>query len=414
MRVRTSGRGWVRAAAAVIVMGVTLTACGGGGGTGTEGGGEPIKIGLPHPLTGVWAEGGRNSVNGALLAIEDINAAGGVEALGGAKLEPVEADTSSADPGQAASVTRQLVQRERVSALVGSYVSALSLTATTEAEKAGTPMLTQAFTDELTSRGYKNLFQLPPPSSKIGASTVPYVQDAFEASGIALQRVAVVSSNDAALQAQAERTATAAQTEGLQVVAKEFYPIDLTDASVLARQVTQAKPQLVFLGGPTSAAILVVRTLRSLGYDGPVVGLGGGGILNKGFAEALGNDVNGVLSMAAWNWDMPYEGLADVDKRYRERFKEPFMPQEAGESYAAIWAIKEAMERSKSSKPQDISAALRDIELSSAGGSFMPGGKVAFDDKGLNPNTFPVMIQWQDGVPKTVWPKEIQAAKPVA
>lgn len=409
---RTSRQSRARWGAAVVVMGLALSACGGGGGAGD--GGDAIKIGLPHPLTGVWAEGGRNSVNGAVLAIEDINAAGGVKALQGARLEAVEADTSSADPGQAASVTRQLVQRERVTALIGSYVSALSLTATTEAEKAGTPMLTQAFTDELTARGYKNIFQLPPPSSKIGASTVPYVRDAFEASGAPLQKVAVVSSNDAALQAQAEGTAKAAATAGLDVVAKEFYPIDLTDASVLARQVVQAQPQLVFLGGPTSAAILVVRTLRSLGYGGPVVGLGGGGILNKGFAEALGDDVNGVLSMAAWNWDMPYEGVADVDKRFRERFDQPFMPQEAGESYTAVWALKEAMEKAGSSKPADVSKALRELELTSGGGSFMPGGKVRFDGTGLNPDTFPIMIQWQDGVPKAVWPERVQSAKPVA
>lgn len=410
----TSSRRLGQRIAAVLALVLVVAGCGGGGGGGGAGGAEKIKIGLPHPLTGVWAEGGRNSVNGALLAIEDINAAGGVKALNGAQLQHVEADTSSADPGQAASITRQLVQREKVSALIGSYVSALSLTATTEAEKAGTPMLTQAFTDELTARGYKNLFQLPPPSSKIGSSTVPYVRDAFAASGIKLQRVAVVSSNDAALQAQAEGTAKAAQGAGLDVAAKEFYPIDLTDASVLARRVVQTKPDLVFLGGPTAAAILVVRTLRSLGYEGPVVGLGGGGILNKGFAEALGDDVNGVLSMAAWNWDMPYQGVSDVDQRYRKRFNQPFMPQEAGESYTAVWVIKEAMERGRSSKPEDVANALRQLDIPSGPASFMPGGKVRFNEVGLNAPTFPMMIQWQDGVPKGVWPQEVQAAKPIA
>ncbi len=411
----TSRRGAARRVAAALALVLLVAGCGGGsGGAGGGGAGDKIKVGLPHPLTGVWAEGGRNSVNGALLAIEDINAAGGVKALNGAKLEPVEADTSSADPGQAASVTRRLVQRDSVSALIGSYVSALSLTASTEAEKAGVPMVTQAFTNELTARGYKNLFQLPPPSSQIGSSTVPYVRDAFASAGIKLKRVAVVSSNDAALQAQAEGTAKAAEGAGLDVVAKEFYPIDITDASVLARRVAQPKPDIVFLGGPTAAAILVVRTLRSLGYEGPVVGLGGGGILNKGFAEALGENANGVLSMAAWNWDMPYEGVRDVNQRYMKRFNEPFMPQEAGESYTAVWVIKEAAERSRSSKPGDIANALRQLELPSGPGSFMPGGKVRFNEQGLNAPTFPMMIQWQDGLPKGIWPKEVQAAKPVA
>ncbi|MGH3383873.1 MAG: ABC transporter substrate-binding protein [Nocardioidaceae bacterium] len=397
--------------AGVVGIALALTACGGGASGG--GAGEEIKIGLPHPLTGVWAEGGQNSVNGALLAIEDVNEAGGVESLEGAKFAPVEADTSSEDPGQAASVTRRLVQQDGVSALIGSYVSALTLTASTEAEKGRIPMLTQAFTDELTGRGYKYLFQLPPASSEIGASTVPYVRDAFATAKVPVQRVAVVSSNDAALKAQAEGTAKAAEGEGLDVVSKKFYPIDITDASVLSQQVMRSKPDIVFIGGPTQAAILVVQTMRSLGYEGPMVGLGGGGILNKGFAEALGENVNGVLSMAAWNWDMPYEGVDDVNKRFMERFDEPFMPQEAGESYAAVWMLKEAMESTGSSEPEDIAKALREQSLTSGPGSLMPGGEVGFDKSGLNPDTYPVMIQWQEGVPRGVWPEDVQATPPI-
>lgn len=395
----------------ILAMALLATGCGGGA-DGSSG--DTVNIGLPHPLTGTWAEGGQNSVNGALLAIEDINESGGIEALDGAHLHGVEADTSSDDPGQAASVTRRLIERDQVSALVGSYVSALSLTASTEAEKSGIPMVTQAFTDELTSRGYKNLFQLPPPSSEIGGSTVPYVTDAFASSGDDLERISVISSNDAALKAQAEDTASAAEDAGLEVVATKFYPIDLNDASVLARQGISGDPQLIFLGGPTQAAILVVEALRSIGFEGPIVGLGGGGILNKGFATALGDKVEGVLSMAAWNWDMPYEGLEDVTKRYEQKFDEPFMPQEAGESYAAVWLIKEAMEEAGSSDPADVADALRGIEETSGPASFMPGNKVAFDEKGLNPDTFPVLIQWQDGKPRGVWPKDVQVAEPMS
>ncbi|SDX99726.1 branched-chain amino acid transport system substrate-binding protein [Modestobacter sp. DSM 44400] len=397
-----------------VAVALALAACGGGdvGGTGAAGG--TVKIGLPHPLTGVWAEGGQNALNGALLAIDDVNAAGGIKSLKGAKLSGVPADTSSDDPGQAASVTRRLVQQDGVSALIGAYVSALSLTASTEAEKAGVPMLTQAYTDELTKRGYHFLFQLPPPSSAIGAQTVPYVQDAFATANIPLQRVAVVSSNDAALKAQAEGTASVAQSKGLEVVSTEFYPIDITDASVMSQQVIGTRPDIVFLGGPTAASILVVQTLRSLGYTGPVVGLGGGGILDKGFGDALGDNVNGVLSMAAWNWDMPFDGMVDVNKRYMDRFDQPFMPQEAGESYVAVWDLAQSMEDAGSSEPKDIATALQMLSMTTGPGSFMPGQKVSFSESGLNPDTFPMLIQWQDGVPKGVWPMDVQAVPPIA
>lgn len=408
---RSAGRTRGGMLLAVSIVVATLAACGSGGSPSAAA--STVNIGLPHPLTGVWAEGGQNSLDGALLAIDDINAAGGVKALGGAKLKGISADTSSSDPGQAASVTRKLVQQNDVRALVGAYVSALTLTASTEAEKAGVPMLTQAFTDELTSRGYKYIFELPPASSVIGAATVPQIRDAFAESGKRIQRVMVISSNDAALQAQAKATAAAAQGAGLTILGTELYPIDLTDASVLAQKAATAKPDLVFLGGPLSASILVVQNLRSLGYSGPVVGLGGGGILDKGFGQALGPAVNGVLSMAAWNWDLPYKGIDDVNKRFAKRFNQPFMPQEAGESYAAVWVIKDAMEKARSSKPADIAKTLRTLTLTEGPGSWMPGGKVSFDAKGLNPAVAPIVIQWQDGVPKTVWPKSLQQAKPL-
>lgn len=403
--------GRMRGMALVGAVALALTAgCGGA----SAGDGAEVKIGLPHPLTGVWAEGGKNSLNGARLAIQDINAQGGIKALDGANLAAVEADTSSEDPGQSASVTRQLVQQDQVNALVGSYVSALTLTASTEAEKAGVPMLTQSYTDELTARGYKTLFQLPPTSTKLGESTVPYVSEAFAASGVDLERVAVISSNDAALKAQAEGTAASAEAEGLDVTATQFYPIDMTDASLLVQKVARTDPQLIFLGGPTQAATLVVQTLRDVGYEGPIVGLGGGGILNKGFANALGEDVTGVLSLSAWNWDMPYGGVEEINKRYSEKFDEPFMPQEAGESYTAIWVIKEAIERAGSSEPEDITQALREMTMKSGPASLMPGGEVDFDDTGLNAEVLPIMIQWQEGLPVTVWPKEVQQAEPVS
>lgn len=404
-------RGFLRTGVVAIAATVALVAAGCGADVGGDSK-STISIGLPHPLTGAWADGGQNAVNGAMMAIEDINQAGGIKAMGGAQLKGVQADTSSTDPGQAASVTRRLVEKDQVSALVGAYVSAFTITASTEAEKSGVPMVSQSFTDTLTERGYKNFFQLPPVSSKIGASTVPYVRDAFAAVGINLQKVSVVASNDASIRSQGEGAIKQAKDAGLSVVSEAFYQQDLTDASVLAQDVVRNKPDIVFLGGPTGAAVTIVRTLRSLGYQGPIVGLGGGGMLTPDFGKMLGESVNGVLSLASWNWDMPYEDISDVNKRYMEHHKVPFMSHEAGQSYAAVWVIKEALEKAGKSDPAEVAAALRQLDLSSGPGSLMPGNKVKFTDVGRNETVFPIMVQWQEGVTKTVWPEDVKVVDP--
>lgn len=410
----SSRRGTV--AAGLIGIGLTMslvvTGCAGGGDPGDGDGGVVVKIGLPHPVTGAWSDGGQNSVNGALLAIDDINEAGGIEALDGATLEGIVADTGSEDPGQAGTVTRQLIEQDGVAALIGSYVSAFTTTASTEAEKAGVPIISQSYADTLTERGYTYFFQLPPTASALGGDVVSYVRDAYADAGTELSTAAVLASNDASIQAQGQAAIDQAGSAGLEVVYENFYPQDLSDATVMVQSTLAQDPDVIFLGGPTGAAVAIIQAIRSLGYEGPVVGLGGGGILTPQFGELLGDDVNGILSQAAWSFDLPFDGLEDVAAAYTERFGSDFMPQEAGESYVAVWVLAEAMSKAGSAEPEAIAEALRTTEFTEGPASFMPGDAVSFAESGVNEDVFPIMIQWQNGKPATVWPSEVQVSQP--
>ncbi|TFD02974.1 MULTISPECIES: ABC transporter substrate-binding protein [unclassified Cryobacterium] len=396
---------------ASTAIAVLLTVVGCSGQTSGNSG-DTINIGLPHPLTGAWADGGQNALNGAMLAIEDINAAGGIKSLDGLKLKGVQADTSSDDPGQAATVTRRLIEQENVSALIGSYVSAFTITASTEAEKAGVPILSQSYADTLTDRDYSYFFQLPPTATALGQSIVPYVQDAYAEIGITLQKVSVLASDDASIEAQGRAAIAEAESAGLDVVSQAFYPQALSDATVIVLEALRADPDVIFLGGPTGAAVTIVNTLRSLDYEGPIVGLGGGGILSPDFGKLLGDNVDGILSQAGWNWDMPYDGLEDISTRYTQEYDTKFMPQEAGESYVAAWILAGAIDDAASTDPEKIAEVLRKTDFTSGPASFMPAGTVSFDTKGLNEDVFPIMIQWQEGVTRTVWPLDVQASKP--
>ena len=381
-------------------------------GQGAASGGDTINIGLPHPLTGAWADGGQNALNGAMLAIEDINAAGGIKSLDGQQLEGILADTSSDDPGQAATVTRRLIEQDNVSALIGSYVSAFTMTASTEAEKAGVPILSQSYSDTLTQRDYNYFFQLPPTATSLGESIVPYVQDAYAEIGIILQKVSVLASDDASIEAQGRAAIAQAESVGLDVVSQAFYPQALSDATGIVLEAMRAEPDVIFLGGPTAAAVTIVDTLRNLDYTGPIVGLGGGGILTPAFGTMLGDNVDGILSQAAWNWDMPYDGLEDISKRYATKYDTAFMPQEAGESYVAAWILAGAIEEAASSDPEKIAEVLRNKDFTKGPASLMPAGAVSFDPNGMNQDVYPIMIQWQGGVTRTVWPLDVQAIKP--
>src|SRR4030042_193053 len=119
----------------------------------------PIKIGGLWPITGILAAGGSSCMNGAKVGIAEINEAGGIKALGGAKLELLVADVQS-KPEVGMAETERLI-REEVSMLIGSWGTDITLAATQVSAKYGIPHLVDAaVSPEITQRGFKHIFKL--------------------------------------------------------------------------------------------------------------------------------------------------------------------------------------------------------------------------------------------------------------
>lgn len=379
--------------------------------TAASGSTEAVRIGGAYPLTGAWAEGGNNCKQGMELAIEDINAAGGIQALGGAKMEVSFKDTTSTDPAEAASAVKGLIENENVCALVGAYVSALSLTASTEAERGKISMITQSYVDDLTKRGYKYLFQIPPISSVLGKAAIDYLAAITKATG-GVASIVFATNNDANSIKSIEAAKAQAAAVGLKVADTITYPVGISDAMPIISKIKSADAAVIVMAGTLPDEILLIKGLRGVGVTTPILGLGGGGILGTSFPASLGENANAVMSISAWNWDLPYQGLADVSKAYATRYNVPFMPQEAGESYIAVWALKGAIEIAKSADPEAIREALATMELTTGPGAMMVGNKLAFDELGRNKYAVPLMIEYQGGLPRTVWPADVQTAQP--
>lgn len=375
---------------------------------------QVIKIGSAGPLSGAFADAGANSLNGLKLAIEDINAAGGIKALGGAKLEVISTDTGSSDPSLAGAQTQKLIDDGAV-VVVGDYLSALSLESSTVAEKAGVPFITQSFVDKLTERGYKYTFKVPPHSSAFSNSTLQYVAELFQSAGMKGTRLVGIFSNGAAEQANAKNIEENASKYGMEVLKMITIPADLQDPTTIVADVKRLNPDFIATTAPTNALIQIIRGLRSVGVTVPVVGVGAAGTVEPGFPVALGDAVNGTMTTVAWNWDMDYPGVQDMARRYAEQHKVAFMPQESGETYAIGWIIKEALERAASTDPAKIRDALAQLDLSQSDGlgAAFPGKRLAFDEKGQNKHVVPILVEYIDGVPRTVWPAAEATTAPV-
>ena len=370
--------------------------------------GPVVKLGAVFPLTGPWAEEGNNSFHGLQLAVEHINAQGGITAMGGAKLEIVPGDCQ-ADPALAASVTRRLTGMDKVVALFGCYLSSYTLTASTEAEKAGVPMLSNSFLDDLTARGYKYFFQLPAKASAMGTASVAYFKEAAEASGLKPKLFATVSDDNAMSQKAARTVSEQATKYGFEQLFLDFYTGGITDASALVNKVRSSKAEFMFINGPTPDTILITRTLRNVGWKKPIIGTGGGGPMTRAFGEILKQEANGVFGIGAWGWDFPYPGMKEMNEQFTKRFNQTFIPQEAGEMYLAGWIVKQALENVKAADPEKIRNYLAATTFNEPPASLMPNNVIKFDATGWNIHSVPIMVEWRDSLPHTVWPAQVRA-----
>lgn len=376
-----------------------------------------VKIGAPNPLTGAWAENGQNDVNGMKLAAQMINAAGGVKALGGAKVKIITADTSSDNPAQSQAVTEKLVTSDHVSALIGSYASAMTLTSSRAAEVEHVPMITESTVDALTESGNKYIFQLPP---LISATEVESLRDyvkLFKAEGHPLHSIASIAvQSTIASTVEKQFKATAAQL-GIKVPIYTTFPPGLTDATPLAIEVKNAHPDAVQIGASLNDAVVLVKAIRALGLKVPIIDA----IDQSGFGAALGKMANGVLASTFWSDTMRLPGkqgklLRQERAAYVKKYHVANEPAEAGESFTAVYDIVAAMNRAKSANPQKISNMLHYMSFGPNSGyaaMMPPSGHVNFDKNGLNTYARPVILQWQNGYTPIVWPKEIAAKKPI-
>ncbi|MGW3952095.1 ABC transporter substrate-binding protein [Streptomyces sp. NPDC004752] len=371
-----------------------------------------IKIGAPYPLTGTWAENGRNALRGMEVAVKEINASGGIKALGGARLDIVSADTGSTDPSQARTATTKLIDTDHVSAVVGSFLSSMSLTASTVAEQSKVPFVTQSLIDQLVTRKYQYTFKIPANTSATGPAALRAYLDVAASRGPAPTKVAIFTSNDAASKAQSDALRAEADKRGLSVAAFEAYSPGLTDASAIVTSLAAAKPDVIFGAGAVGDLTLIVKNLRNRGITTPIVGSGGTGFLGKGLKEGLGDRANGILAISSWSDDLKLPGVEQATARYRSQYHEPFMPNEAGESWVAVHLAAAAMENARSSAPAAIAKALRATPATSGPASSMPPGRVEFNAAGANSAVVPIMIQWQNGRPRTVWPTSVATVTP--
>ena len=358
---------------------------------------DAFKVGVIVPLSGPNAEFGNNIRNGTQLAADHINAAGGISGLGGAKVELVFADVPA--PNAAGTAAQRLISQQNVSALVGSFVSSITLGVSEVSERAGIPMVTHSFADKITSRGYKYIFQVTPKASTFGKLQFDDALAIAKSAGETVTKVAILYEDTAYGTAQAEGLRTAAKAANVEIVVDQGYPLGTTDVSPLINKVRLSGAQVVFPVSYFNDALTIIRAMRQQKLDLPVIG-GAAGYIIPAFKAGLGEFAEGVYSIAPAN----YDSNPTLAAEYKTRFG-AFMPHEAIDYGAALEVVAAAASQAKSRDPEKIRDALAAIKYCDTGFALsIPGHCIAFDSTGLNSGAHPVFVQWRGSDLVTVYP----------
>ena len=365
-----------------------------------------INIGVIQPLSGANAQFGVNCRNGIELVADSINAAGGIKALGGAKINLVVSDATS-NPTIAPAVAQRLIAENDLTAVLGAFASSLTLPISEVTARADIPFLTMSFADEITGRGLESVFQVVAKASVIGQAQVNYTLAIANVAGSKVGKIAIMYEDTVYGVAQSRGLRRAAKDANIEVTMDEPYPLGITDATPLIDKLRASGAQAVFPVSYLNDSLFIVRTMRQQRITVPVIG-GAAGYIIPDFEKGLGEFAEDVLSISPTNYDLA-PALTDT---FRKRFGF-FMVHEAVESAVALDVLVQAIERAKSAKPKAIIEALHGARFGGGWTEAMPGGAVQFDQTGLNTLSVPIMVQWRDKKLVTVWPKAVAKASPV-
>jgi len=367
---------------------------------------KAVNVGVILPLSGANAQFGINSRQGVELVADEINASGGLKGLGGAKINLVIADSTST-PNNAATVAQRLIAENDCCAILGAFASSLTLAISEVTERRGVPLITMSYSDQLTGRGFKNIFQVTPKGSVIGRAQFNF---ASELSGGAskVNKVAILYEDTAFGTSTAAGLRAAAKDANVEIVLDEAYPLGITDVTPLVNKLRASKAQIVFPVSYLNDSLLIVRALRQQKINIPIVG-GSAGYVIPDFAKALGDYADGVLSICSANYDLDTVST----ERYRKRFN-AFMVHEAVEHAVSLDVLIQSINAAKSAKTEDITRTLRSMTFTEGWAKTMTNGKIKFDETGLNIHAEPVMVQWQKNELATVWPPKFAKAKVIS
>jgi branched-chain amino acid transport system substrate-binding protein len=368
--------------------------------------GAAVKVGVLHPVSGALSYSGQQGRIGAVMAIEEINAAGGIKALGGAKIEPMLGDAQSTPEGGNAEVEK--MNAAGVAAVVGGYASSICLAASQTAARYDLPYLVDVgVVDAIVTRGLKNTYRFGPGFGVISRTALDNLVTLNDQAGKPAKTVMIVHEDSAFGSGLAKLLNAQLPERGFQILETIPHPTPTRDFNNVVLKIRAQNPDLVIPANYYNEYVLLARTMqqqrvRPKGIYSVLGGAASSYKFVKEFPEAA------QYIMDCNHWFDPKNPKALALKKKTED-KGEFYTYEVYMNYSCVLLLADALERAASADRAKIISAL---ENSTFSGHVMPYGPTKFVN-GQNQGAAPVNTQVLNNDIEVIFPAEFQSAKAV-
>lgn len=344
---------------------------------------KEVKIGVILPLSGGLAPIGKSLKEGAELAADIVNKKypeldlqiakwEGIPNLGGAKIKLIFAD-SRGDPGWGADQAKRLIQDEKVIGLSGAYQSAVTKTASVEAERAGIPFINPDSTSpDLTKRGLQWFWRVTPHETWFTADLFDFLDGLVQGKARGVKAVPKEKINALAVAAENTEWGSAALAEiekfaadrGYRIVESFKYPHKAADLTSETRRLMTSKASAYLFAPYIADAILFVRTMKEMRAAPILIWGQDAGFIEADFYKTLGADVNGILTRDVFSPELGKVKpvAAQLNKMYRDRTGYDFSGSSARDFVGIqVWA--HVLNNAGSTSPEALRKALNELHI---------------------------------------------------
>jgi branched-chain amino acid transport system substrate-binding protein len=367
---------------------------------------KSVKVGVLHPVTGALAYSGQQCRMGALLAIEDINKAGGIKSLGGAKIESLLGDAQSSP--QAGTAEIEKMNEAGVCAVVGAFASAICLATTQAAAKYNLPHVVDVgVADQIVERGLKNTFRFGPGYKKCAEVAVANLHVLNTAAGKPARSVMII--HEESLFGTGTANLLSKELPGYGYDVKEVikHANPTRDFNNIALRIKQVNPDIVIPANYYNEYALLVRTMQQQKISPKAIySVLGGAASSYKFVKEFPEAANGIIDCNHWFNPRDKRSL-ELKKRVEAQGQ--FFSYEVFMTYTAMTLLADAIERAKST---DRAAIIDALNKSTFSNHIMPYGATQFVN-GQNMGAQPLMTQVVKGDIKVIVPRDYREVEPI-